>query len=62
MIRRYSAKSKDELLLMIWIDQNQDFPVSFVEGLVSIMEDAGLDIMSQIDRLEVYVTLWRAGQ
>ena len=62
MILRYSAKRKDQLILMIWIDRNQDFPVSFVEGLVGLMNDAGLDIMSQIDRLEVYVTLWRAGQ
>ena len=62
MIRRYSAKSKDELLLMIWIDRNQDFPVSFVEELVELMTAAGLDIISQIDRLTVYATLWRSEQ
>ena len=60
MIRRYSAKSKDELLLMIWIDINQDFPVVFVESLVEVMREAGWDILRILQTLDTYAAMWRA--
>ena len=53
MIRRYSAKCKDELLLMMWIDINQDFPVSYFEWLVEQCQRQELPMESTLN-------LWRS--
>ncbi len=59
MIRRYSAKCKDELLLMMWIDINQDFPVSYFEWLVEQCQSQKLPIESTLNVLDTTVALWR---
>ena len=60
MIRRYSAKCKDELLLMMWIDINQDFPVSYFEWLVEELQSHGLPIERILNVLDATVALWRS--
>ena len=60
MIRRYSAKCKDELLLMMWIDINQDFPVSYFEWLVKESQSHGLPIERILNVLDSTLALWRA--
>ena len=62
MIRRYSAKSKDELLLMMWIDINQDFPISHVKWIVEQCFDKDYDIMRTLHMLDEIVILWRSQQ
>ncbi len=62
MIRRYSAKSKDQLLVAIWIDRNQDFPVSFTESAVELMIEKGWGIIRILCALDAYVIMWREGQ
>lgn len=60
MIRRYSAKCKDELLLMMWIDINQDFPVSYFEWLVEQCQRQELPMESTLNVLDTTVALWRS--
>jgi len=62
MIRRYAAKSKEELLIAIWIDRNQDFPVSFTESAVELMTEKGWGIIRIICALDAYAIMWREGQ
>jgi len=62
MIRRYSAKSKEELLLLIWMDTNQDFPVSHFQWLVESCQQAEYCIERTLNVLDVHVALWRAAQ
>ena len=60
MIRRYSAKCKDELLLMMWIDINQDFPVSYFKWLVEQCQRQELPMESTLNVLDATVALWRS--
>ena len=60
MIRRYSAKCKDELLLMMWIDINQDFPVSYFMWLVEQCKRQELPMERTLNVLDSTLALWRA--
>ena len=62
MIRRYAAKSKEELLVAMWIDRNQDFPVSFFQSAVELMQAKGWDITRILCSLDAYAIMWREGQ
>jgi len=62
MIRRYAAKSKEELLIAIWIDRNQDFPVSFCQSAVELMTEKGWGIIRILCALDAYAIMWREGQ
>ena len=60
--RRYSAKSMDDLLLAIWLDRNQDFPVSFAESLIETMREEKQGILYILQSMDVYATMWRSEQ
>ena len=60
--RRYSAKSMNELLVMMWLDRNQDFPVSFAESLIEAMRETRWDTLRILQAMDVYATLWRSEQ
>lgn len=62
MIRRYSSKCKDTLLLMMWIDINQDFPVSHARWIVEQCRDRDYDITRTLQMLDEIVILWRSTQ
>ncbi len=62
MIRRYAAKSKEELLIAIWIDRNQDFPVSFTESAVELFTAKGWGIIRILCALDAYAIMWRSEQ
>ena len=57
MIRRYSATCKNELLLMIWIDWNQDFPVSYFQWLVEQSQKRNHTIEQTLSLLDATVAL-----
>ena len=46
---------------MMWIDINQDYPVSYFHSIVEMCENSNYDIISTLNVLDAQVTLWREG-